>query len=157
MSVLTRRQLLQAGAAASALAHGGLATAATQAGIGSWAAIDLLLVDSRLEVATAVAEAAVRAKVRVLPLSRDVLTLWHEQLLPVVRTGGKSFAGITTVRGLFLLQTLSADHRLQLTFIAEHSPGASGAADQWIAAKPDVTYGLESVNPVSWIISGSST
>jgi hypothetical protein len=153
MSALNRRQLLQAGALASALAPMEFAMGSALAGLPAWGTVDVLLVDQRLAAAAPVAAAAAQAGVRVLPLPRDVLPLWHEQLLPAVRKEQRqAIAGVTTGRGLFALSTLAADHRLHLRFIAENVTDELRATGQWVAAQPSRRYELESPSVLSWII-----
>ena len=57
-------------------------------------------------------------------LERDLLELWYERLHPSAEASPQVFAGVTTPRGFFLLQTLAADHRLRLIACTTHDVGS---------------------------------
>ena len=84
--------------------------------------VALVVVDRRFDLARHVALSIAPLAVRRVALPRDVLDLWHRELEPLCRAGTRSIAGVTTERGLFLLQTLAADHRLRMASRSTHAP-----------------------------------
>jgi hypothetical protein len=82
--------------------------------------VALVVLDRRFGLARRVALSVALPAVRRLALPRDVLDLWHRELEPLCRTGTQAIAGVTTERGLFLLQTLAADHRMHLLSRSTH-------------------------------------
>jgi HEAT repeat protein len=84
------------------------------------------LVDERFAEAVAMAAKVAAAGVPTTAMARDVLGLWHDDLLPAFR-GGRlaALGGITTETALFLIRTLAADERLRVISQAAHL-GAAG-------------------------------
>lgn len=125
--MINRRQVIGTGLAVSALSAGvglsGRAAAAAAPAI----RVNRIVVDTRFDEATRIARHASGPGVELLELPRDMLELWYGQLLPML-TGGsqRSFGGVTTPLGLFMLRTLAADQRMRLVYRAEHSMPANG-------------------------------
>jgi|GEM_PF-3970846 len=90
-------------------------------------AVGCVLVDGRHEDAAVMGAAVANAGFNSVPLPRDVLALWHDRLLPQLRSGVLlAFGGITTPDGLFLLRTLAADQRRRVVYSAEHTALGEG-------------------------------
>lgn len=127
-----RRQVIGAGLALAALPLLGKTPTWGASPVAAPIPVGRILVDERFPDAVAMAAAA---GVPTTAMTRDVLGLWHDDLLPAFRAGRlAALGGITTETGLFLIRTLAADERLRVISQVEHL----GAAGQ--------------VTLVSWII-----
>ena len=109
--MISRRQVIGYGAAASAL---GVAGRWTHRPSRPALPVALVVVDERFDLARTVAGSLGLPNVPRVVLPRDLLGLWHGQLSPVLRTGRQAIAGVTTERGFFLLRTLAADQRARV-------------------------------------------
>lgn len=119
---MNRRDFLSAqlGAAMALSAGVSLAAPPTRAS-GPALRLDRLVVDDRYPDALSIAaHAADRAGIT-SRFSGDLTQLWYEQLDLAWRARPEALAGITTREGLFVLETLAADHRMRVIFRAEHS------------------------------------
>jgi hypothetical protein len=111
--MISRRQLIGCGIAASSLG-----IAVRLAGAGEPLAppaspLALLVVDERFELADRIA-ARYSPDIPRVALPRDLLDLWHRRIAPALQARGHALGGVTTERGFFLLHTLAADHRLRV-------------------------------------------
>jgi hypothetical protein len=89
--------------------------------------VSRLVFDTRFPDAVEIAAHAAMAGTAATELERDVLGLWHDELLPAVMNGRvAAFGGITTDTTLFLMRTLAADHRMRVIYRAEHACPARG-------------------------------
>jgi len=122
----TRREVIAAGMALGVLpglagSQPGLSTTVPQS-----LAVSQVLMDERFADAVALGGYVSAAGVAVTTLPRDVLELWHDQLLPGMRSGQlQTLGGITTPDGLFLLRTLAADFRWRVIYEANHFASAT--------------------------------
>lgn len=118
----SRRQVLGAGMALGLLPAVSRLQAAVPSAPFRPLAVGCVLVDERHEDAAVMGAAVADAGVNTVRLPRDVLGLWHDRLLPQLRSGVvQAFGGITTPDGLFLLRTLAADQRWRVVYSAEHT------------------------------------
>jgi hypothetical protein len=123
----SRRQVLGAGLALTVMPALGDCTTRRASPEPLSRPVGHLLVDARFSDAVAMAAHAATAPDAVTTIGRDALGLWHELLLPAVQDGIIiGFAGVTTPHGLFLMQTLAADHRMRVVYRAEHRPAEQG-------------------------------
>jgi hypothetical protein len=91
------------------------------------------IVDTRFDDARAIALKAAPPGARIIALPRDVLELWHDQLMPTVDRAPQAFGGVTTEHTFFALRTLAADHRLRVQFTAMHAaPRRSEPLYAWV-------------------------
>ena len=117
----TRREVIAAGMALGVLP--GLASSQPRLSttVPQSLAVSQVLMDERFADAVAMGSYAVAAGVAVTTLPRDVLGLWHDQLLQELRSGRlQALGGITSPDGLFLLRTLAADFRWRVIYEANH-------------------------------------
>jgi hypothetical protein len=129
--VISRRQLIGSGMAMSALGFGVRLAPALESS--SPLPVTQFVVDTRFDDALEIALRAVAPGARIFALPRDVLELWHEQLMPTVNRAPQAFGGVTTEHSLFALRTLAADHRLRVQFTAVHdSPRRSEPLYSWV-------------------------
>jgi hypothetical protein len=86
-----------------------------------------LVIDARFPDAVEMAAHAATAGGAASELERDVLGLWHDELLPAF-AGGRvvAFGGVTTDTTLFLMRTLAADHRMRVIYRADHARPTKG-------------------------------
>jgi hypothetical protein len=120
--MMNRRDFLSAQLGAAAALAAGVSIAAAQPARASSLVLQLdrLVVDDRYPDALRIAaHAADRAGVT-SRFSGDLTQLWYEQLDLSWRARPEALAGITTREGLFVLETLAADHRMRVIFRAEH-------------------------------------
>jgi hypothetical protein len=90
--------------------------------------IDRLLIDPRFPDALNMAGHFNASEPAVTALQRDVLDLWHDDLLPAMTHDRmESIAGITTETAAFLIRTLAADQRFRVLYRAAHGPAWNGA------------------------------
>ncbi|MET0292021.1 MAG: hypothetical protein ABW136_06605 [Steroidobacteraceae bacterium] len=129
--MISRRQVIGYGVAASALGSLGVSNALERPNA-SPASIALVVVDERFESARKLASSLASRAVPRIALPQDAFDLWHRTLEAICRSGDRSFAGVTTERGLFLLSTLAAGDRLRILSRSEHRPrGESAALLSW--------------------------
>ena len=123
----TRRQVIGAGLALSVL-PGLVEPRMWHASPGPRSVpVGRLLVDMRFPDAVAMSAHAMPAREVVTALERDVLGVWHDQILPAMRDGDlAAFGGVTNPTTLFLLQTLAADLRMRIVYRADHVRVAQG-------------------------------
>jgi len=138
--MFSRRQVIGCGLAASALGLGSPLHAAPVFPVARATRVTHLLVDARFDDAMEIARQAAMPGLEILPLPRDVLELWYDQLAPMLgqargqeRVPPSFFAGVTTERGLFLLSTLAQEHRLRVRFTARHAAQRGGLITHDIA------------------------
>jgi hypothetical protein len=135
--VISRRQLIGCGLAASVLGVANPLANAVQAPVGTFQRIDLVVVDDRFDLARQMARSIASPVIPRVALPRDVLALWHRELAPLCRSGTQSIAGVTTERGFFLLGTLAADHRYRVLSRTLHPPRLAGEHEpllSWVLA-----------------------
>lgn len=128
--MISRRHLIGSGVAVSTLGLGARMATAIEAPARAAPPAAFLIVDERFEAASAIARSINAPGAQYLAMPRDVLDLWHRQLAPACRRGTQSIAGVTTGRGLFLLQTLAADQRLRVISRTQH-----GALVSWLIGR----------------------
>lgn len=96
------------------------------------------VVDGRFASARAVAGHFLSLGGQVLELPRDALQCWDQ--LGAGEDAGGAFAGVTTERSLFLLQTLAAGQRMRLALRVHAENDGSGQVHHWALA-PQSTLG----------------
>jgi hypothetical protein len=125
-----RRTFLQASAAASSVSLFGVAAGAwpANAAAASSGKIDLykLVYTEDHPAAVAFGRVADAAGVPAQAISRDVTSLWYDDLYHRWRQGPAAIAGMTPVRIAFCLQTLARDVGMRMVFRAQHTPIGSG-------------------------------
>ncbi len=114
-----RRQFLQAGLVLSAtVAAGGPRLAGAGAAKIGVPPLRHFVFDNRYAEAVAMA----RSMQRIVPpaeMHGDLTYLWLQQLQPQWRQAPQALAGMTTAQGLFVLETLAADHRMRVVYRGE--------------------------------------
>ena len=124
--MISRRQLIGSGMAASALGLGVRVTSALVplsppvARVVSQRATRFI-VDTRFDDALEIALQVAVPGAQFITLPRDVLELWHDQLAPTPKRSAQAFGGVTTDHTFFALRTLAADHRQRVQYTMAHS------------------------------------
>jgi len=115
-------------------------------------AVSQVLIDERFADAIAMAGYVAAAGVTVTMLPRDVLGLWHDQLLPSLRSGQlQALGGITTSEGFFLLRTLAADLRWRVIYEANHRTSSAAVMAHRINGRsPTVSVMASDVQTQDW-------
>ena len=122
-----RRQVIGAGLALSALPLLGGSLPAGERLVATPIRVGRLLVDARFADAAQMAVQATGEGRQATAMPRDVLGLWHDELLPAFRDGRlAALGGITTDTGFFLMRTLAADQYLRVLYQAGHAPAEGG-------------------------------
>lgn len=130
--MISRRHAIGSAVALSALAVGARAAHGVKVPAPRAVRVAFLVVDERFDAARTLARSIAAPGARYLPMTRDVLELWHRNLAPACRTGRLSIAGVTTERGFFLLRTLAADQRSATGRLRVLSSVAHGALVSWV-------------------------
>jgi hypothetical protein len=126
--MITRRKLIGSSVAIGVLGVGASTLAGRAVSSPSLPRLHAVLVDVRFDDAGVLANSLAAAqRTPILALEDDLLPLWYDRLAPACAHSPIAFAGVTTERALFLIQTLAADHRLRLLSATVHSmsPGSS--------------------------------
>ncbi len=134
--MLTRRDLLQAGAAISVV-PGVLATrlAVATGSQSSLPPFHTVLFDSRFAEARAFGAEGARLRMNVRGFDGDITNVWFHELAPVwrsiassgraVATADMALAGLTQYGALFCLERLAWDAGMRVVYRAEHAVGSS--------------------------------
>lgn len=135
-----RRQVLVSGAALTGAA---LLPVSLQATVSELVApgVELFVFDKRFENAVALAQQAEQQGIPLAETSGDLMELWYDQLSLQWKELPMTLSGVTTARALFVLETLAADHRMQVV----HRVGHSELTDAQYAPVGDTAL-------VSWVI-----
>jgi hypothetical protein len=134
--MIRRREFVQAGVAATALASPLAAMAslpstlmsATRLAVNS-ATLPLYKVvyDARHSAARAFGGQAARHGAKVQPVARDVHELWYDDLYHRWRESPTPIAGMTHYNAMFVLSMLAQDSGLRVVYRAHHRIDASGS------------------------------
>ena len=121
----SRREILKAGVAASALplAAGALAAPGEHAEV---VALYKVLYDTRFPDSVAFARRAAEHGHAVHAMQGDMTRFWYDDLHHRWRQGPAAIAGLTAHGALFCLERLAWDQRMRVVFRAEHTVAASG-------------------------------
>lgn len=119
--MMNRRDFLSAQLGAAVALTAGVSFAAPPArASGRTLQLDRLVVDDRYPDALRIAAHAADCAGITSRFSGDLTQLWYEQLDLSWRARPEALAGITTREGLFVMETLAADHRMRVIFRTEH-------------------------------------
>ncbi len=88
--------------------------------------LDRFVVDNRFSEAMQIGAHAARGGVPLSEFSGDLTQLWYEHLDLEWKKHPKALAGVTTRQGLFVLETLAADHRMRVVYRGEHAAPRDG-------------------------------
>jgi hypothetical protein len=119
----SRREILKAGLAASALPLAGAAFATSNERPEA-VALYKILYDSRFAESVAFAARAAEHGHAVHAMRGDVTRFWYDDLYHRWREGPAAIAGLTAYGALFCLEQLAWDQRMRVVFRAEHTVGA---------------------------------
>jgi hypothetical protein len=124
-----RRQFVQSGLALSAVASvraGALPGEARAADVASLR-LDRFIYDNRFAESVEIALYAGREGVPLWETSGDMTDLWIDYLAPKWSRQPAALAGVTTRDGLFVIETLAADHRMRVVYRGEHGAPQDGS------------------------------
>ncbi|MEP7311929.1 MAG: hypothetical protein ABI859_05065 [Pseudomonadota bacterium] len=114
-----RRQFLQAGLALSAAS---VVLVAPLASTGTTRApfthLTHFVFDNRFPEAVAIAR-SMQGRAPLAEINGDMTHLWFNQLHAQWKRAPEALGGVTTAQGLFVLQTLAADHRMRVVYRRE--------------------------------------
>jgi hypothetical protein len=103
--------------------------------------MELFVYDNRFKDAVTLAQQAAEQGILLAEISGDLMELWYDHLDLRWKDSPMLLAGVTSAKGLFVLETLAADYRMRVV----HRVGQDGLTDTQYAALSDTA-------PVSWII-----
>jgi hypothetical protein len=128
VSVASRRQFIQSGLALSAVSLTGIPTFTTRADEFDVPScrIERFVFDTRFAAAVALARHAARHGVTLAETSGDLGDLWYNDLDLRWKQAPMALAGMTTRGGLFILETLAADHRMLVVYRGTHEASQEG-------------------------------
>jgi hypothetical protein len=161
--MVTRRDLLRAGAAISVLPLA--AHAATEPGAPT-PAFHTVLFDARFPEARQFGAEATRLRMNVRSFHGDLTNVWFHELAPVwraqpVATADMALAGMTDYGALFVLERLAWDAGMRVVYRAEHRLGT--ASRPMIAIRQARGSTVKPLGPhcapdtlLSWIIAPKS-
>ena len=126
--VASRRQFIQSGLALSAVSLTGIPAFAPRAGETDVASlrIERFVVDTRFAAAVELARHAARHGIPLAETSGDLTDLWYHDFDLRWKRAPMVLAGMTTRGGLFVLETLAADHRMLVVYRGTHEASQDG-------------------------------
>ena len=133
-----RRQFIQSGVALSALSSSVLAALPAGSSDAAPLRLERFVFDNRFVEAVEVARYAASLRVPLAETSGDLTDLWGNELQPAWRQAPAAFAGITTRQGLFVLETLAADHRMRVVYRGEHAVAHGGCIAHVLTGPADL-------------------
>ncbi|MGE3530960.1 MAG: hypothetical protein AB7I12_04145 [Steroidobacteraceae bacterium] len=92
-----------------------------------------LVYDKRFEAGVAFARKFEGQGFSIHAISGDVTDLWYKELYYRWRSNPVAIAGLTTHGSLFCLEHLAWEHRLRLTYLAEHSQCSDGEVEHTLS------------------------
>ena len=124
----SRRQFIQSGLALSAVSLTGIPAFASRAGDTEVPSlrIERFVFDTRFAAAVELARHAARHGIPLAETSGDLTDLWYNDLDLRWKHAPMALAGITTRGGLFVLETLAADHRMLVVYRGTHEAAKDG-------------------------------
>jgi hypothetical protein len=154
--VTTRRQFIHTSLALAALPSAAFAAtpAATKAPALS---LERFVFDSRFAAAAEVARHVADRGVRLSAIAGDLTDLWYHELDLRWRRAPEPLAGLTTRHGLFVLETLAADHRMRVAYRGEHRAAADGCVGHTLAGPEELLAHLGEVpHGLAWAALGAA-
>jgi hypothetical protein len=152
-----RRQFIGSSLAVSAL------SSTLVGGVPAWAAgsgrlrLERFVFDRRFAAAQAIAAEAARHGVPLSPVAGDLTDLWYRDLDLKWKRAPMPLAGATTRSGLFVLETLAADHRMRVVYKGEHRAIATTGVEHRLTAHPALIEEVSSdVNEPFWALLGTA-
>lgn len=142
----SRRELLKAGLAASAL------PLAASAGFAGSAPVPLykVLYDTRFAASVVFAERAAARGLAVLGMDGDVTRVWYHDLYHRWRQAPAAIAGLTAHGALFCLERLAWDQGLRVVYRGEHSAALDGIAHRLDGPTPMLSVAAAAAADTSW-------
>jgi hypothetical protein len=131
----SRREILRAGLAATALPLTGAALALPSERVDA-VALYKVLYDTRFPESVAFAARAAEHGRAVHAMRGDVTRFWYDDLYHRWREGPTAIAGLTAYGALFCLEQLAWDQRMRVVFRAEHTAGTA-VGREWARAMAD--------------------
>jgi hypothetical protein len=124
--VANRRQVLKWAAAASVAASGALTMRLSSAASREASSdVELFVFDRRFAAARSAAARHAARNVEAAGFDGDLTQLWYERLDLDWKRAPMTLAGVTTARGLFVLETLAADRGMRVVQREELPAGHS--------------------------------
>ena len=124
----SRRQFIQSGLALSAVSLTGIPAFALRAGEPHVPSlrIERFVFDARFAAAVELARHAARHGMPLAETSGDLTDLWYNDFDLRWKQAPMALAGMTTRGGLFVLETLAADHRMLVVYRGTHESSQDG-------------------------------
>jgi hypothetical protein len=128
--VATRRQFIQSGLALSAVPLTGISALSLRGGETEVASlrIERFVFDNRFAAAVELARYAAQHDIPLAETSGDLTDLWYNDFDRRWKQAPMALAGMTTRGGLFVLETLAADHRMLVVYRGTHQASQDGGA-----------------------------
>lgn len=138
-----RRQVIGAGLALTVMPGAGKSLSLREPSGPAPIPVGRLVVDTHFPDAVEMAAQAATLGSIATALERDVLGLWHDDLLPAMR-GSRlaAFGGITTDTTLFVVRTLAADQRMRVVYRSDHACPEGGVMRHVLAGSARTVSGI---------------
>ena len=149
----SRRQFIQSGLALSAVSLTGIPAFAPRAGEPHVPSlrIERFVFDARFAAAVELARHAARHGMPLAETSGDLTDLWYHDFDPRWKQAPMALAGMTTRGGLFVLETLAADHRMLVVYQGAHQVEQDGRVRHVLSGPaPLIARATESQSTSFW-------
>jgi hypothetical protein len=94
--------------------------------------------DGRFTEATQIAQYAAREGIALAETSGDLTDLWYDHLDLRWKKSPTALAGMTTQRGLFVLETLAADRGMKVVYRGRHGVARNGSVAHSLVGPADL-------------------
>jgi len=119
--------------------------------------LERFVFDSRFAAAAEVAKHVADRGVPLSAIAGDVTDLWYHELDLRWKRAPQPLAGITTRPGLFVLETLAADHRMRVVYRGLHRAAVDGRVSHVLAGPDELLARLgEDVRGFGWTALGAA-
>jgi hypothetical protein len=152
--VASRRKFIQGGLAVSALPSAMLVTSASAfAGVPhSYITLERFVYDNHFDEAVETAGHMDAFGVRSAETYGDMTSLWYDDLDLLWRHTPMALAGLTSSSGLFVFETLAADHGMRVIFRGEHAVAKRGRVAHRLSGPADLIAGAAAVSGSNFLV-----
>lgn len=133
-----RREFIQSGIALTAATLSAGEAARAAANDPRRLKLERFVFDNRFTEAISAGRVAAAAGIPLAETSGDVTDIWFHDFDLRWKKAPMALAGITTRHGLFVLETLAADHRMRVVYRGEHGTVVNGSVSHELSGPAEV-------------------